>query len=162
MSAVLSFVTSLFRSRNNNHMDSHHDIVGSKPPRFRSTPDLPLPLSNNIARKQFVDNRRTLSKQNIKSTMKPSSNNNPFYDQPNQMRRIFSSSKMNSRSVAVKNRNANVNTFSSSVLRRPQQKAEPSCDDRDGHYIVVPGRDFTQRFKIRRLLGQGTFGKVME
>ncbi|KAJ2334218.1 serine threonine protein kinase CMGC group, partial [Coemansia sp. RSA 2673] len=38
----------------------------------------------------------------------------------------------------------------------------PSCDDRDGHYIVVPGRDFTQRFKIRRLLGQGTFGKVME
>ncbi|KAJ2820892.1 serine threonine protein kinase CMGC group, partial [Coemansia sp. 'formosensis'] len=42
------------------------------------------------------------------------------------------------------------------------QKAEPSCDDRDGHYIVVPGRDFNSRFKIRRLLGQGTFGKVME
>ncbi|KAJ1843401.1 serine threonine protein kinase CMGC group, partial [Coemansia sp. RSA 2703] len=41
-------------------------------------------------------------------------------------------------------------------------KAEPSCDDRDGHYIVVPGREFTPRFKIRRLLGQGTFGKVME
>ncbi|KAJ2892403.1 serine threonine protein kinase CMGC group, partial [Coemansia aciculifera] len=41
-------------------------------------------------------------------------------------------------------------------------KAEPSCDDRDGHYIVVPGRDFNSRFKIRRLLGQGTFGKVME
>ncbi|KAJ2787055.1 serine threonine protein kinase CMGC group [Coemansia interrupta] len=46
--------------------------------------------------------------------------------------------------------------------RQQQQKAEPSCDDRDGHYIVVPGREFTPRFKIRRLLGQGTFGKVME
>ncbi|ORX69231.1 kinase-like protein, partial [Linderina pennispora] len=46
-------------------------------------------------------------------------------------------------------------------MRRVQQKAEP-CDDRDGHYIVVPGREFTPRFKIRRLLGQGTFGKVME
>ncbi|KAJ1735180.1 serine threonine protein kinase CMGC group [Coemansia biformis] len=42
------------------------------------------------------------------------------------------------------------------------QKADASCDDRDGHYIVVPGREFTPRFKIRRLLGQGTFGKVME
>ncbi|KAJ2802874.1 serine threonine protein kinase CMGC group, partial [Coemansia helicoidea] len=41
-------------------------------------------------------------------------------------------------------------------------KADASCDDRDGHYIVVPGREFTPRFKIRRLLGQGTFGKVME
>ncbi|KAJ2686866.1 serine threonine protein kinase CMGC group, partial [Coemansia spiralis] len=47
-------------------------------------------------------------------------------------------------------------------LHRAQQKADASCDDRDGHYIVVPGREFTPRFKIRRLLGQGTFGKVME
>ncbi|KAJ3105129.1 dual specificity protein kinase kns1, partial [Physocladia obscura] len=36
------------------------------------------------------------------------------------------------------------------------------CDDKDGHYIVREGDDLTPQFKIIRLLGQGTFGKVVE
>lgn len=40
---------------------------------------------------------------------------------------------------------------------------EPICDEKDGHYIVVPGASFANdRFEIRGLLGQGTFGKVVE
>ncbi|KAI1347680.1 kinase-like domain-containing protein [Xylaria sp. FL0043] len=35
-------------------------------------------------------------------------------------------------------------------------------DDDDGHYIVVPDVDLTPQYQIRRLLGQGTFGKVVE
>ncbi|KAF8462910.1 kinase-like domain-containing protein [Kalaharituber pfeilii] len=35
-------------------------------------------------------------------------------------------------------------------------------DDDDGHYIVHPDADLTQRYKITKLLGQGTFGKVVE
>ncbi|KAF9572730.1 dual specificity protein kinase kns1 [Mortierella alpina] len=38
----------------------------------------------------------------------------------------------------------------------------PPWDDKEGHYIVVPNDDFTTRYKIIRLLGQGTFGKVVE
>ncbi|KAF9363612.1 Dual specificity protein kinase clk3 [Mortierella sp. NVP85] len=38
----------------------------------------------------------------------------------------------------------------------------PPWDDKEGHYIVVPGDDLTSRYKIIRLLGQGTFGKVVE
>ncbi|KAF9112896.1 dual specificity protein kinase kns1 [Mortierella sp. AM989] len=38
----------------------------------------------------------------------------------------------------------------------------PSCDDKEGHYIVVPNEYLTPRYKILRLLGQGTFGKVVE
>ncbi|KAG0366115.1 dual specificity protein kinase kns1 [Gamsiella multidivaricata] len=38
----------------------------------------------------------------------------------------------------------------------------PTWDDKEGHYIVVPGEDLTSRYKIIRLLGQGTFGKVVE
>ncbi|KAF9438377.1 Dual specificity protein kinase clk3 [Entomortierella beljakovae] len=38
----------------------------------------------------------------------------------------------------------------------------PSWDDKEGHYNVVPNEDLTSRYKIRRLLGQGTFGKVVE
>ncbi|KAI9818628.1 MAG: dual specificity protein kinase kns1 [Thelocarpon impressellum] len=35
-------------------------------------------------------------------------------------------------------------------------------DDEDGHYIVVPDSELTERYHISRLLGQGTFGKVVE
>ncbi|KAF9958241.1 dual specificity protein kinase kns1 [Mortierella alpina] len=38
----------------------------------------------------------------------------------------------------------------------------PPWDDKEGHYIVVPNEDLTSRYKIIRLLGQGTFGKVVE
>ncbi|KAJ1917734.1 serine threonine protein kinase CMGC group [Mycoemilia scoparia] len=38
----------------------------------------------------------------------------------------------------------------------------PPWDDKDGHYIVTAGDDFTERYRIIRLLGQGTFGKVMK
>ncbi|KAI9681094.1 MAG: dual specificity protein kinase kns1 [Caeruleum heppii] len=35
-------------------------------------------------------------------------------------------------------------------------------DDDDGHYIVVPESELTDRYQVSRLLGQGTFGKVVE
>ncbi|CAO3645340.1 unnamed protein product [Cunninghamella echinulata] len=35
-------------------------------------------------------------------------------------------------------------------------------DDKDGHYIIRPNESLTARYKIMRLLGQGTFGKVVE
>lgn len=34
-------------------------------------------------------------------------------------------------------------------------------DDEEGHYIIIPDTDITPRYKITRLLGQGTFGKVV-
>ncbi|KAJ3201845.1 dual specificity protein kinase kns1 [Entophlyctis luteolus] len=41
-------------------------------------------------------------------------------------------------------------------------KTLPDCDDKDGHYIVRSGDFLTSRYQIVRLLGQGTFGKVVE
>ncbi|OMH83151.1 Serine/threonine-protein kinase AFC2 [Zancudomyces culisetae] len=35
-------------------------------------------------------------------------------------------------------------------------------DDKDGHVIVREGTDFTKRYYIEKLLGQGTFGRVMK
>ncbi|RDW84565.1 hypothetical protein BP6252_02155 [Coleophoma cylindrospora] len=35
-------------------------------------------------------------------------------------------------------------------------------DDDDGHYIVVPDSDLTDRYSVTKLLGQGTFGKVVQ
>ncbi|KAF2715605.1 kinase-like protein [Pleomassaria siparia CBS 279.74] len=39
---------------------------------------------------------------------------------------------------------------------------DQKVDDEDGHYIVVPDADLTERYAISKLLGQGTFGKVVE
>ncbi|OMJ26468.1 Serine/threonine-protein kinase AFC1 [Smittium culicis] len=41
-------------------------------------------------------------------------------------------------------------------------KRKNSCDDKEGHFIVVEGENFTNRFVIQKLLGQGTFGRVMK
>ncbi|KAB5523022.1 kinase-like domain-containing protein [Coniochaeta sp. 2T2.1] len=35
-------------------------------------------------------------------------------------------------------------------------------DDDDGHYVVVPGAELTDRYQMDKLLGQGTFGKVVK
>ncbi|SPO01094.1 probable dual specificity tyrosine-phosphorylation-regulated kinase 2 [Cephalotrichum gorgonifer] len=35
-------------------------------------------------------------------------------------------------------------------------------DDDDGHYIVVPDTNLTERYQMMKLLGQGTFGKVVQ
>ncbi|KAF9484354.1 CMGC CLK protein kinase [Pholiota conissans] len=41
-------------------------------------------------------------------------------------------------------------------------KGPVSCDDKEGHYIIVPDDIIHRRYRTVRLLGQGTFGKVVE
>ncbi|KAF5392383.1 hypothetical protein D9757_001502 [Collybiopsis confluens] len=41
-------------------------------------------------------------------------------------------------------------------------KGPVSCDDKEGHYIIVPDDIIHKRYRTVRLLGQGTFGKVVE
>ncbi|VDB89818.1 unnamed protein product [Peniophora sp. CBMAI 1063] len=40
--------------------------------------------------------------------------------------------------------------------------ADEACDDKEGHYIIRQGDLIYKRYEIVRLLGQGTFGKVVE
>ncbi|EIW84213.1 CMGC CLK protein kinase [Coniophora puteana RWD-64-598 SS2] len=37
-----------------------------------------------------------------------------------------------------------------------------SCDDKEGHYLIHPDDMIHHRYRVVRLLGQGTFGKVVE
>ncbi|KAF9190941.1 dual specificity protein kinase kns1 [Haplosporangium sp. Z 11] len=57
---------------------------------------------------------------------------------------------------------ASTNQAQGSMANRDAPALIPLWDDKEGHYIVVPDDDFTSRYKIIRLLGQGTFGKVVE
>lgn len=43
----------------------------------------------------------------------------------------------------------------------PHKLNLPPCDDDDGHYIIRENDIFANRFVIQKLLGQGTFGKVV-
>lgn len=43
----------------------------------------------------------------------------------------------------------------------PHKLNLPPCDDDDGHYIIKINDVFANRFVIQKLLGQGTFGKVV-
>ncbi|ODN99461.1 CMGC/CLK protein kinase [Cryptococcus wingfieldii CBS 7118] len=53
-----------------------------------------------------------------------------------------------------------------SYAKAPVQQApasgQPTWDDREGHYIIKPDDVIGGKYKIVRLLGQGTFGKVVE
>ncbi|KAJ2455767.1 serine threonine protein kinase CMGC group [Coemansia sp. RSA 2336] len=145
--SVLSFVTSLFRPRN--HHSDHNSTSDA-------TTDVPQ-SNGDSGTNHRLGIHRTLSKHALKMTATQTSTHrkprrfSPNYDQPNDLRQIFPDAKNNPRLLQP-----------TGTARHAQQKGDASCDDRDGHYIVVPGREFTPRFKIRRLLGQGTFGKVME
>ncbi|MCH0628666.1 dual-specificity kinase family protein [Kocuria palustris] len=44
----------------------------------------------------------------------------------------------------------------------PHQRNLPPCDDDQGHYIIKINEVFANRFVIIKLLGQGTFGKVVQ
>ena len=58
-----------------------------------------------------------------------------------------------------------LSTSSPSIEANNLQKhtgAPTKCDDDDGHYVVVPDADLTEKYQIIKLLGQGTFGKVVE
>lgn len=48
------------------------------------------------------------------------------------------------------------------VVQDPPGQKNLKVDDDDGHYIVVPDASLTEKYQINRLLGQGTFGKVVE
>ncbi|POR32811.1 Dual specificity protein kinase lkh1 [Tolypocladium paradoxum] len=48
------------------------------------------------------------------------------------------------------------------VIHDRHDRSNPKFDDDDGHYIVVPDADLTDRYRIDKLLGQGTFGKVVQ
>ncbi|KAF3075198.1 serine/threonine protein kinase, CMGC group [Trichoderma sp. SZMC 28012] len=48
------------------------------------------------------------------------------------------------------------------VIHDRHYSKNAKVDDDDGHYIVVPDAELTEKYQIVRLLGQGTFGKVVE
>ncbi|KAF2874225.1 kinase-like domain-containing protein [Massariosphaeria phaeospora] len=48
------------------------------------------------------------------------------------------------------------------VISDKSNMKDQKVDDEDGHYVVVPAADLTERYSIVKLLGQGTFGKVVE
>ncbi|SAM08409.1 hypothetical protein [Absidia glauca] len=68
------------------------------------------------------------------------------------------------RSLAQIRRNTTLTTLSSSSCSSGHKSSTKSSpiDDKDGHFLFKPHANLTQRFEMIRVLGQGTFGKVIE
>ncbi|KDN68298.1 hypothetical protein CSUB01_10438 [Colletotrichum sublineola] len=48
------------------------------------------------------------------------------------------------------------------VVQENKDKNNAKVDHEDGHYIVVDGADLAKDYQVVKLLGQGTFGKVVQ
>ncbi|KAK4661382.1 serine threonine protein kinase CMGC group [Podospora pseudopauciseta] len=48
------------------------------------------------------------------------------------------------------------------IITDPPHMQTSRVDDDEGHYIVVPDNPLTERYQMVKLLGQGTFGKVVQ
>jgi len=59
----------------------------------------------------------------------------------------------------TKTRKTNATKASKTQLKLIQSN---ETDDKDGHYIIRPSDVLAERYQIVRILGQGTFGKVVE
>ena len=60
-------------------------------------------------------------------------------------------------------KNVGVHVMSDASTAPKKNHQPPSkIDDEDGHYVVTPGQSLTPRYKVMRLLGQGTYGKVVQ
>ncbi|RIB13561.1 kinase-like domain-containing protein [Gigaspora rosea] len=55
-----------------------------------------------------------------------------------------------------------ISTRESRSSAASSRQAIPSYDDKDGHYIVKIGDELGNKYQITHLLGQGTFGKVVQ
>jgi dual-specificity kinase len=53
-------------------------------------------------------------------------------------------------------------SISSRELSFDPAERNADCDEEDGHYAVRAGTLFAARYRVLRLLGQGTFGKVVQ
>ncbi|KAH7106580.1 kinase-like domain-containing protein [Auriculariales sp. MPI-PUGE-AT-0066] len=51
---------------------------------------------------------------------------------------------------------------SSSVAHASTKGVLANCDDKEGHYIITEGDMIDKRYRTVKMLGQGTFGKVVE
>ncbi|KAH3665972.1 hypothetical protein OGAPHI_004161 [Ogataea philodendri] len=141
---------------------SANNIAKTRKKRTKSLPQLPYSKLNyypdfdkDSVREKIGDVKTTLIQHQFTNytygSSKPANRKFSFNtDVPSSMGSYHHSTNSSSDSYD------SANTSATSIEDTP-------CDDKDGHYIIVPGAPFANdRYQIQSLLGQGTFGKVVK
>ena len=144
--------------------------------------DVKASLINHYAANYIYDqnnNRRynNLRKFSFNQSIKSSTSSNPSFSSTSKSSatssyddKYLAHSKNDLQYVNLNNHNSsnsNNNTGNSKIGNSNgssiKEDEDQNCDDEDGYYIVKSGAPFVNgRFVIKKLLGQGTFGKVVK
>ncbi|TPX51857.1 hypothetical protein SeLEV6574_g00046 [Synchytrium endobioticum] len=118
--------------------------------------------SGNTASSEVIDLTGSPSKPGILITQKAASRKRRRDPQPSPPPRNLHQTTVStgSRPSSHNHRESDASTISSHP--QPPPAPLPPCDDDDGHFIVNIDENLTPRYRILKLLGQGTFGKVVE
>ncbi|KAK3954167.1 kinase-like domain-containing protein [Pseudoneurospora amorphoporcata] len=164
------------RPRPNDHYDPvhHSNYVPSQNQAPRSLPS----ASNSLNSPASTSNRTNSAQHTTTATSLGSLSSQSYnddYAQPGTKRRKLTRQQANE---AKRRETAHADTFAVykpppyppkkagevhvKVIADTSPNRGNNVDDDDGHMIVVPGNDLTDRYEIIKLLGQGTFGKVVQ
>lgn len=139
--------------------------------------DVKASLINHYASSNYTynqnNNRRynNLRKFSFNQSLKSSTSSNPSFSSTSKSSatssyddKYLTHSKSDLQYVNLKKgSNINHNNADGKTGSTITESEDQNCDDEDGYYIVKPGAPFANgRFVIKKLLGQGTFGKVVK
>lgn len=150
LSLLLKSVRRKFNTHINNHTSSNDSLpLSTPPPGKKRTRSLPQLSYSTMIYNPYL-NRESISMKigEVKASKIHQNFNN------NQQYTYYNNDSVNRKM-----------SFQHDVpyMQSPLLVEEKNCDDSDGHYVVKIGSGFANdRFVVKEMLGQGTFGKVIK
>jgi len=165
------------RRKQNNHYDPvyNNDYVPSQNQTQRSLPSVSNSLNSPTSTSHRTNSAQHTTTATSLGSLSSHSYNNDYAEQPGAKRRKIGTRQQANEAKRRETLNDSLAMYKPppfppkkagdvhvKVIPDTSPNRDARVDDDDGHMIVIPGNDLTERYEILKLLGQGTFGKVVQ